>query len=377
MKKPVSHMLRSLLPVLLGFALSLGGALSGAWAQQEGRDPVIPVPSPRDPVAQKLKPVQQGEITKGNKPSINDAVRSGGGLNLLERMGAPLPDLPPEKPYRGAVDEAYGAYQRGLYLTAMNLALPKAQAGDPAAQTLVAEVMQNGLGVKRDRKGAAFWYGQAAEKGDPAAMFKYSLILLDGELVTRDTAKSEELMRKAADRGNAQAQFNYAQALVAGAPGTKGLKAALPYYEKAAAQGVVDAQYAVSQLYLNLEDIDAAKKAEARLWLTRAASSGYDTAQFDLAMWYLDGTVGDQNLEEGFRWMRRAAEGGHVAAQNRLAHLYINALGTRPDPIEATKWYLLSRQAGLKDELLDDFYDGLTDEQQKAGQEAAGRHRAL
>ncbi len=55
--------------------------------------------------------------------------------------------------------------------------------------------------------------------------------------------------------------------------------------------------------------------------------------------------------------MREAAIGGNVIAQNRLAHLYINAIGTRPDPVEAGKWALLSLKAGLSDPTLDDFME--------------------
>src|SRR5690606_15587519 len=90
---------------------------------------------------------------------------SGPGITLFERMGVPLPDLPPEREYTGQVDEAYGAFQRGFYLTAIDKALPRAQLGDPAAQTLIAELMSQGLGIKLDPKAAAFWYGQAANGG--------------------------------------------------------------------------------------------------------------------------------------------------------------------------------------------------------------------
>ena len=155
----------------------------------------------------------------------------------------------------------------------------------PAAQTLVAEIFAQGLGVARNAKDAAFWYGQAANAGDPAAMFKYALILMEGRDVPRDKKRSEELMKKAADLGNASAQFNYGQMLVADMPGEKGLKAALPYYEKSAEQGIADAQYALSQIYMNVDGIDENKRATARDWLVRAARAGFDTAQLDLAIW--------------------------------------------------------------------------------------------
>lgn len=324
----------------------------------------------------------ENEIPALQRPSETRAPAAGGispsgGVNVLDRMGAALPDLPAEKPFAGKADDAYGAFQRGYYLTAMELALPRAQLGDASAQTLVAEIFSQGLGVPRKPKDAAFWYGQAAQAGDPSAMFKYAIILMEGRDVPRDKARSEELMKKAAERGNASAQFNYAQLLVADQPGQRGLKAALPFYEKSAEQGIADAQYALSQIYLNVDGIPEEKRARAREWLLRAAAAGVDTAQLDAGIWLVDGVGGGRNLEQGFRWMLRAANSGNVAAQNKVAHLYINAIGTRPNSIEAAKWYVLSRRAGLKDDDLEDFYLGIGEDQQKAGREAANRFRPV
>ncbi len=304
-----------------------------------------------------------------------DGEKDAQGINIYARMGAPLPDLPPEPEYKGPVDEAYGAFQRGFFLTAVDKALPRAQLGDPAAQTLLAELMDRGLGIKKDVKGAAFWYGQAAAGGDPAAMFKYAMLLMEGKVVARDKAKADEYMRKAADAGNGSAQFNWAQTLVADNRGPKGLSLALPYYEKAAEQGIADAQYAVAQIYESLKDLPEEKRNKARYWLDRAARAGFDTAQLDMGIWLVNGIGGERNYDEGFRWLNVAANRGNVVAQNRLSHLYINALGTRPDPVEAAKWYVLSRRAGLKDPALEDFYLGLTDEEQKKAIDAANKFR--
>ncbi|WP_417715066.1 tetratricopeptide repeat protein [Rhizobium halophytocola] len=307
------------------------------------------------------------------QPTINGEVPQG--LQLYQRMGAPLPPLPKDKPYKGPVDEAYGAYQRGLYLTALDKALPRAKKGDPAAQTLIAEMTERGLGIKRDPKAAAFWYQQAAAGGDPAGMFQYALILMNGNTVKQDKAKADEYMKKAADAGNASAQFNWAQILVSDNPGRKGLELGLPYYEKSADQGIADAQYAVAQLYNSLPGLDKSKRDLARDYLRKAARAGFDTAQFDMGIWLVNGINGPRDYEKGFRWMSIGANHGNVAAQNRLAHLYIEALGTRPDPVEAAKWYVLSRRAGMKDPDLEDFYLGLTDEQQKKAIDKANKFR--
>ncbi len=342
-----------------------------APARAQGKDEALTRPLPAD----------AGKLERGDRPTSGKGAGEDGaepsskGLTLFERMGAPLPDLPPEPEYKGPVDEAYGAFQRGLYLTAIDKALPRAQLGDPAAQTLIAEMTSRGFGVKRDEKAAAFWYGQAAAGGDPAAMFKYALLLMEGRDVPRDKAKADEYMRKAAEAGNASAQFNWAQTLVSDNPGDKGLKLALPFYEKSAEQGIADAQYAVAQVYNALRDLPEEKKSKARYWLQRAARAGFDTAQLDMGIWLVNGIGGERDYDEGFIWLGIAAKHGNVVAQNRLAHLYVNALGTRPDPVEAAKWYVLSRRAGLKDPALEDFYLGLTDEQQKQAIEAANRFR--
>jgi TPR repeat protein len=376
-------------PVLFAVVACLAavvGLPSSPVAQQGEKRPSMRPLAPAD-----VRVLERGEQQPPSAGTLDRSARPGSeadeklqanqgddepqGINIYARMGVPLPDLPPEAEYKGPLDEAYGAFQRGFFLTAVDKALPRAQLGDPAAQTLLAELMDRGLGIKKDLKGAAFWYGQAAAGGDPAAMFKYAMLLMEGRTVPRDKAKADEYMRKAADAGNSSAQFNWAQTLVADNPGQKGLSMALPYYEKAADNGIADAQYAVAQIYESLKDISEEKRAKARYWLDRAARAGFDTAQLDIGIWLINGIAGERDYEEGFRWLKVAANRGNVVAQNRLSHLYINALGTRPDPIEAAKWYVLSRRAGLKDPALEDFYLGLTDEEQKQAIDAANKFR--
>ncbi len=286
------------------------------------------------------------------------------------------PPSPEGAPETDGGDAAYGAFQRGYYLTALRLAMPRAKLGDPAAQTLVAELHARGLGLPKNMKEAAFWYKAGAEGGDTAAQLKYALLLLEGRFVEKDRDRARELMRQAADGGNSSAQFNYGQLLITDQPGDGGIEQALPYMTTAAENGIADAQFALSQIYAYGAGKQQADSAKARYWLLRAARSGFDTAQLDLAVWLIDGIGGEVDYESGFSWMRRAANSGNVMAQNRLSHLYVHAIGTRPDPIEAAKWYILSRRSGLEDYALEDFFQGLTAEEQKAGIEAANTFRS-
>ncbi|MER8386862.1 sel1 repeat family protein [Mesorhizobium sp. M0166] len=289
---------------------------------------------------------------------------------------APLPSADTINPDRfGAKpsDAAYGAFQRGLYKTAYNLALSRAQNGDPAAQTLVAEILSRGLGVPVDAAGAAKWYALAAEQGVPESQFQYALMLLDGRYVKKDEKEAYALMQAAAEAGNRLAQFNFAQLMVEQEPGDAGIAKAVSYYERAAATGLADAQYAMAQVYANGAGGKPRDDVRARGLLAQAARQNYDTAQIDLATWMIEGRGGVRDLKSGFNWMKQAAEGGNVAAQNRLAKLYMNGIGTDPDLILAGAWYVVARRAGLIDQEMDDFLQGLTDEQTQQALQRANR----
>ncbi len=272
-------------------------------------------------------------------------------------------------------DAAYGAFQRGLYMTALNLALPRAEAGDPAAQTLAAEILSRGLGVARDEAQAAKWYQRAAEQSVPEAQFQYALMLLDGRFVTKDVQGAHALMEAAAEAGNRLAQFNLAQLIIRREPGEAGMKKAASYYERAARAGLADAQYAMAQIHANGVGGREVDETEARRWLELAARQNYDTAQLDLGSWLVEGRGGARDLAAGFGWMKRAAEIGNVAAQNRLAKLYMGGIGVEPDQLLAAAWYFLARRAGLSDPEMEDFLRGLTDEELKQALERANRLR--
>lgn len=92
-------------------------------------------------------------------------------------------------------DDAYGAFQRGYYLTALALALPRAENADPAAQTLIAEIYAKGLGVAENVARASSWYTLAAKNGDRMAAFELGLLYLNGDGVPKNRQKAAELFK--------------------------------------------------------------------------------------------------------------------------------------------------------------------------------------
>lgn len=290
----------------------------------------------------------------------------------------PTPDARAVAPSRFGerpADEAFGAFQRGLYLTARNLALPRAEAGDAAAQTLLAEIYSRGLGVPRDPEQAADWYMKAAEQDVPEAQLQYALILLKGDPDEGKKSRAYELMKAAADSGNGHAEFNYAQLLINDRPGSQSLKEAYGYFQRAAEKGIADAQYAVSRYLANGTGGIVRDSTQAREWLIKAARQNFDTAQYELGQWYLHGLGGERELDKAFSWTLRAARAGNIAAQAAVAKLYWGALGTEPDEGEAAAWYVVARRAGLRDRALDDFWEGLTEEEQRSAIDRANQLR--
>ncbi len=291
-----------------------------------------------------------------------------------DRPGAKAADIDPAR-FTKKLDAAYGAYQRGLYRTALNLALERAEQGDAPAQTLAAEILARGLGVPRDERAAAKWYQRAAEGGDPEAQFQYALLLIDGRFVEKDERQAFALMEAAAEAGSVLAQFNFAQLAIELDPGPKGIERAIVYYERAAKAGLADAQYAMATIYADGIGGRARDDAEARRWLGLAAQQNFDTAQVDLGTWLIEGRGGPRDEKRGFRILKGVAEAGNVAAQARVAKLYLNGIGTDPDSIFAAAWYILARRAGLTDPQLEDFMNGLTNEEIRTALQRANRLR--
>ena len=272
-----------------------------------------------------------------------------------------------------APDLAFGAYQRGYYLTALRLALPRAESGDPAAQTLIAEIYWNGLGAAQDKEKAAEWYRFAAEGGGREAQFTYANLLLQGEVVPQNKELGEEFMRKAADAGHPRAQFNVAQFITARRPTWKGFEIALPYYRKAAEAGIADAQYALANIWAEAKGVPFSDDEKARSWLEKSAQGGLDTAQVEYGVWLANGRGGKTDTQEARVWFTRAAVQGNVVAQNRLARIHAFAGENPPDLIRAGAWHIIARRAGFNDTELDRVFQAMPEIDKRRAIEAANQ----
>ena len=156
---------------------------------------------------------------------------------------------PPRLRGQSNIDIAYGAYQRGYYITAFNEASKRAQQNDPAAMTLLGEIYAQGLGVGRDDAKAAQWYKLAAAKGDRDAMFALAMFNFQGRAGARDLNEAARLLESAARLGHAAAAYNLGLLYMQGEQFAQDFKRAGELFAIAAEAGNPEAQYALATMY--------------------------------------------------------------------------------------------------------------------------------
>jgi TPR repeat protein len=252
---------------------------------------------------------------------------------------------------------AYASYQRGLYITAFAQGVEAAAAGEAAAMTLVGSLYANGAGVPRSMARASEWYSLASLHGDANGMVALAEILAEATDATRDRAA--ELIRRAADLGSPEARFRLGIGLLDGPNRAADLSTAARLIAAAAGAGNRDAQYAYA-LLLAGDELGRPDPTGAARWMGEAARAGYTDAEIEFAIMLANGRGVGRDIDAARRFLTRAAYKGNPIAQNRLARLNAAGLGGPIDLVEAARWHLTAKAAGLNDANLDLLVAGLT-----------------
>ena len=275
------------------------------------------------------------------------------------------------------IDLAYGAYQRGLYLTAFNEATKRIEADpkDAAAMTLLGELYNQGLGVRQDPKEAAQWYRLAADRGDAHAMASLGLMSADGRGVRRDPAAARTWFERAAGLGEATAAYNLALLLLATGADADLVKAA-NLLRVAADAELGDAQHDLGVLHARGKGVPQSAEEAAKLYL-RAAKNGSIAGEVELAIALFNGDGVPKNEAQAARLFRRAALRGNAIAQNRLARVYATGRGVPRNLIEAAAWHLMASGQGLPDSWLDGTLKDMPEQDRKRAEQLATERSAV
>ena len=156
-----------------------------------------------------------------------------------------------------ALDIPYGAYQRGLFLTALREATASLarDPNDAAAMTLIGELHNQGLGIRQDPVKAAEWYRLAAERGDPHALSALGLMAIDGRGMAKDPVQGRAWLEQAAAKGEPSAAYN-AGLLLMSTGASQDLTRAVELLRIAADAELPDAQHALGALYITGRGVD-------------------------------------------------------------------------------------------------------------------------
>ena len=278
----------------------------------------------------------------------------------------------PERP--GIVDLAYGAYQRGRYVTAYREATKRIDADpkDAAAMTMLGELYNQGLGVKQDPKRALEWYRLAAAQNDAHAMASLGLMALDGRGGPKDVKGGRHWLEQAAERGEPTAAYNLALLLI-GSGRDEDFTRAAALLRKAVDGEIAPAQHNLGVLYLKGRGVekDPAKAAEL---FRRAADNGDLAGEVEFAILLFNGTGISKDEKRAARYFLHAAGRGNAIAQNRVARLYVVGRGVQKNLVEAAAWNLAASAQGLSDAWLDQALAGMSkDERTRAETLAADR----
>lgn len=102
--------------------------------------------------------------------------------------------------------EAYAAYRRNDYATAIRLCRLPAENGNEWCQMLLAKAYYHGTRVSQDYAEAMKWYRKAAEQGSDDAQFKLGIAYERGQGVPQHYADALKWYGKAAEQGHPTAQ---------------------------------------------------------------------------------------------------------------------------------------------------------------------------
>jgi TPR repeat protein len=237
---------------------------------------------------------------------------------------------------------------------AFNWFLRSAELGDPTAQRFVGEMLNTGTVGAADPKAAVHWlvkavenYQKLAEHGNLSAQTSLAYMYEQGIGVTQDLAQAADLYRKAAESGYAAAQSQYGYFLDTGLSVPKNATLATQWFLKAAEQGLASAQITLGSRYRNGGGAEK-DPAKAYAWYLKAAEQGDKAGQALVARGLSSGECVSKDEKAAFAWANKSAEQGSSFGQRLLADMFAIGQGTDKNDKQAVYWYLKSADQGDK-----------------------------
>ena len=198
------------------------------------------------------------------------------------------------------------------------------------------------LGTEQDDSAAADWFSKAAEQGHQYAQYSLAKLYSQGRGVPRDDEKALAWFERAASQGNRFAMYQAAKHILSD-PTAKPerLGQAVEWLTQAAESGLDYAQYALGKLYQDGRSVGP-DTTQAAIWFSEAAAQGNQYAMFALGKLCL----GADNPAAALRWFQQSADLGNQFAQYQLGKLLLSGDGVAKDTAGAVRWLTASAEQG-------------------------------
>jgi hypothetical protein len=177
------------------------------------------------------------------------------------------------------------------------------------AETNLALMYQNGIGVDKDYRKAYELHLKAAQDGDPNGYANIGNMYLSGLFVNKDIDKALEYFNKAADLGNYSGLTNLAIMYQTGNGVPLDGNKAVSYYERARKidhTGAAD--YNLGVLYYSGCGSVRQDYSKAFEHFENSAKKGYAPAKYNMGIMYLKGQYVRQSESSAIIYIEEAAE---------------------------------------------------------------------
>lgn len=219
-----------------------------------------------------------------------------------------------------------------------------AEQGDADAQCLYGRCCLNGIGTLTDYDEAEKYLLLSAEKDNVVAQYYLGGLYYFEEYGRVDPKKAFRYYKKAAECGNGfpDAMYNLAIMYHLAEGVEKSLDDAIYWYTKASSLGLIDAK---NNLTLALEEKNGSKD-DAIYLLRKAADSGDEVAQYNLANRYMQGDGVTKNLNMAIDLYKKSADKGYAHSQYLLGRAYLIGEGVEQNGKLAFLWIQKAAEQG-------------------------------
>ena len=230
---------------------------------------------------------------------------------------------------------------------AFRLSIMAARGGHAPSKFFVGHALLTGLGVEADVDKARYWLQEASDAGQLPALLQLARSYRAPYAAEPDLEEARRLYELAASRGATEAFSALGFMALAGELGETGEideQRAAELFERAADGDSAVGQAALAHLYASARGVPR-DYAKARTLYERASRQDYAPGFTALGHLYEQGLGVSSDPTQARRYYRRGAELGDAAAQLRLAELAMQR-GSRDGAREAIAWYQAAAEQG-------------------------------